>query len=158
MVSVIELSVSGTPEVERFLYIDPSNSTKLPVDFATADECAIDGKRWMEKFGEWKHIGHAHDWNEKSKASWEVEIMEAGHYQVDLNYSGECRLVWRVENEEGQFVQNQQNSSHVYHYYEMGLLKFSAPGKHTISVELKEGNMESASLREIKLTPLQSLE
>lgn len=157
-ISVIEVEVEGEISVEEGLSIDPSYSTELPVDFAKADNCVIDGKRWMEKFGEWKHIAHAHDWIDGSKVTWEVDIMKAGYYQVDLNYAGTGRLVWRIENDEGALVQNEQNSSSVYKYYEMGLLKFEKPGKHTISVSFKEGEADTASLKRIQLTPLGSLE
>jgi len=84
--------------------------------------------------------------------------MEAGYYQVDLNYAGDDRVVWRIENDEGWIVQNQQNSSSVYKYFEMGLLKFDKPGKHTVSVSFVEGDHEAISLKEIRFTPLESLE
>jgi alpha-L-fucosidase len=158
LISVIEVEVVGSLEVDRFLSIDPVYSTKLPVAFAKAEGCQIDDKKWMEKFGEWKHIMQAQDWTADSKVSWEVEIMDHGYYQVDLNYAGNGRLVWRIENEEDAFVQNQQNSSAVYKYFEMGLLKFDKPGKHTVSVSFEEGEMETVSLKEIRFTPLKSLE
>lgn len=112
----------------------------------------------MEKFGEWKHIEQVQGWTSDSQVSWEVDVMKPGYYQVDLNYAGKGRLVWRIENEEGELVQNQQNSSSVYTYFEMGLLKFSKPGKHLISVSFIEGEAGAASLQEIKFTPLESLE
>jgi len=158
LISVVEVEVEDTLIVDTFLSIDPVYKTTLQVDFAEAEDCKIEEKRWMEKFGEWKHISQAQDWTKTSKVSWEIEIMEAGYYQIDLNYAGTGRLVWRIENEEGAIVQNQQNSSEVYQYYEMGLLKFDKAGKHTISVFLKEGDMENASLKEIRFTPLKSLE
>lgn len=158
LVSVVEVEMDGPVAVNKYLSIDPSYRTELPVDFATAEGCTIEEKKWMEKFGEWKHISQAQDWSEGSKVDWEIEIMEPGYYQIDLNYSGKGRLVWRTENEEGAMVQNQQNSSEVYNYYEMGLLKFDKPGKHTVSVSLMEGDRESASLKEIRFTPLKNLE
>ena len=112
----------------------------------------------MEKFGEWKHISQAQDWTSESTLSWEVEVMNPGFYQVDLNYAGKGRMVWRIENEEGDLVQNQQNSSHIYSFFEMGLLEFKKPGKHKITVKFIEGDHESASLKTIKLTPLESLD
>lgn len=158
LISVVELELEGPISVTPSLSIDPSYSTELPVDFAEAELCNIEGKRWMEKFGEWKHIKHAHDWNSKSKVTWEVDVMKAGYYQVDLDYAGNDRLVWRIENEEGALVQNQQNSSAVYKYYEMGLLKFNQAGKHTISVSFIEGDSAAVSLKALRLTPLESLE
>ena len=158
LISVVELEIEAENDVDQSLSIDPIYSTELLIDFAEAENCKIEGKRWMEKFGEWKHIGHAHGWKEGSTVSWEVEVMKAGYYQIDLNYVGNARLVWRIENEEGALVQNEQNSSEVYKYYEMGLMKFNESGKHTITVSLIEGEFETASLKQVKLTPLESLE
>ena len=63
-----------------------------------------------------------------------------------------------ITSDEGVVVQNQQNSSAVYSYYEMGLLKFEKPGKHTITVSLIDGNRKGTSLKEIRLTPEESME
>jgi alpha-L-fucosidase len=158
LVSVIEVEIEGTLAVDKFLSIDPIYSTILPMDFAEAEGCNIQEKKWMEKFGEWKHISQAQDWTKNSKVYWEFDIMEAGYYQIDLNYAGKGRLVWRIENEEGAIVQNQQNSSEVYHYYELGLLKFEKARKPRVSVTLKEGDIKNASLKEIRFTPLKNLE
>ncbi|WP_211212005.1 alpha-L-fucosidase [Flexithrix dorotheae] len=158
LIPVIELEVKGEISVDQSLSIDPVFSTELLIDFAEAKNCTIEGKRWMEKFGEWKHISHAHGWSKASKVSWEVDVMKPGYYQADLNYAGKGRLVWRIENEEGALIQNEQNSSGVYKYYEMGLLKFKSPGKHTIIVSFIDGDLVEASLKQMKLTPLGSLE
>ncbi|WP_276166050.1 alpha-L-fucosidase [Zobellia alginiliquefaciens] len=158
LVSVIEIEIEGSPEVVVSNSIDPVLPTVLPVDFASAEDCVIAAKRWMEKFGEWKHIEQAQDWTDYSKVTWEIEVLEPGYYQTELNYAGDGRLVWNITSEEGEVVRNQQNSSVVYNYYEMGLLKFNKPGKHTISVSLIDGEKSIASLKEIRLTPWASIE
>ncbi len=158
MISVVEMEVQGEIDVDKTLSVDPTYTTELLIDFAKAENCIIDEKKWMEKFGEWKHIRHAHDWQEDSKVTWEVNVMKPGYYQVDLNYAGNGRLVWRIENEDGTLVQNEQNSSAVYNYYEMGLLRFDVSGKHSISVSFIDGDAEAASLKQMRLTPLSSLE
>ncbi|GGZ37557.1 hypothetical protein GCM10007049_33470 [Echinicola pacifica] len=158
MISVVELVLDGELAVKQGSFVDPVYATELLVDFAKAENCAIEEKRWMEKFGEWKHITQAHEWKDQAKVSWEVDLMKPGYYQVDLNYAGTGRLVWRIENEEGDLVQNQQNSSEVYAYFEMGLLKFDQAGKHTLTVSLIDGDRESASLKEMRLTPFDKLE
>lgn len=158
LISVIEIEVEGELSVDQSLSIDPYYSTELSAAFASGDGAMVKEKRWMEKFGEWKHISQAQDFTEGGKVIWEVDVLEPGYYQVDLNYAGDSRLVWRVTNSEGDLVQNEQNASHVYHYYEIGLLKFEKAGKHTVSVEVKEGDIKSASLKEIRFTPLSILE
>lgn len=157
-VSVIELEVDGQADVVISNSIDPVFATILPVDFATAKGAEITEKKWMEKFGEWKHIKQAQDWRDNGQVSWEIEIMEPGYYQIELNYAGEGRVVWNMTSDEGAVVQNEQNSSTVYNYYEMGLMKFEKPGKHMITVSLVDGNREGASLKEMRLTPEESME
>lgn len=158
LISVVEIEFQGLLSIDQFLSIDPVYRTELPVVFAKSEGVIIKDKRWMEKFGEWKHISQAQNWIDNGKVFWEVEIKEAGYYQVDLNYVGNGRLVWRIENQQGEVLQNEQNSSKVYSYYELGLLKFNTVGKHTISLELKEGEKEGASVKQIRFTPLRSLE
>ena len=158
LISIIEVELDGRPEVDTSSSLDPIFATVLPVDFATAEGVAISEKRWMEKFGEWKHIEQAQDWTDKGKVTWKVVVKEPGYYQTELNYAGSGRLVWNITSDEGNVVQNQQNSSEVYNYYEMGLLKFERPGEHTITVSLVDGNRKGASLKEIRLTPEESME
>lgn len=158
LVTVIEVELIGDLVVNQGFGIDAVYNTTIPVAFATAEGCSIEEKKWMEKFGEWKHIAQVQDWTLDSKLSWEVEVQEPGNYQVNLNYAGNGRIVWRVETEEGNTLQNEQNSSPVYHFFEMGLLKFDQPGKHTVTVSFVEGEIEKASLKEISFTPLASMD
>jgi len=158
LISVVELEVEGELSVDQTMSLDPMYKTELLTDLAKAENCVIEDTRWMEKFGEWKHITRAYEWKKNSTVTWEVEVMKPGYYQVDLEYNGEGRLVWRIENGGEKFVQNEQNSSHVYKYFEMGLLKFDKPGKYPIKVSLIDGNMESVNLQKMRITPLESLE
>ena len=107
----------------------------------------------MEKFGEWKAVNQVTSWNPAGTATWTVDVADAGDYLLELSYKGEGRLVWRVETDEGVTLQNQQNSSHVYHAYPFGLLTFKTPGRHTIAVSLVEGPRDKASLQSIRLSP-----
>ena len=109
----------------------------------------------MEKFGEWKRVIHFHDWKQNSRATWEVEVHTPGYHNVDLTYSGEGRLVWKVDVEGGEKIQNQQNASHNYQQFPIGWIKFEKPGRYKISVSCIEGNIESASLQSIRLTPIE---
>ena len=158
LVSVIEVDIVGDPVVNKTTGVDPVYITSIPVAFARAEGCSVKEKSWMEKFGEWKHIYQAQNWTSDARLIWEVDILEPGDYQVDLNYAGKGRMVWRIASNEDGFVQNQQNSSDIYSYYEMGLLSFTRSGKHVITVTFVEGERETASLKEIRLTPLKSLE
>lgn len=88
LISVIELEVEGSPEVDARLSLDLVFATVLPVDFATPEACSIKEKRWMEKFGKWKHIKQAQDWTDKGAVSWALMVTEPGYYQTELNYAG----------------------------------------------------------------------
>jgi alpha-L-fucosidase len=151
-VSVIELEITGEAEVDNTIAVDPGITTELTTHFAEAINCEHKNKRWMEKFGEWKVQRVVHSWDEASKAVWEVSVIQPGTYLVELNYAGEGRLVWSVESDEGEFVQNQQNSSHIFTSYPMGWMKFSNPGKHTLTVSLVEGDPVSSELAGISFT------
>jgi len=111
-------------------------------------------KRWMEKFGEWKKVIHVHDFKEGGTAAWEIDVHEAGTYNVSLTYAGTGRLVWGVEVKDGEKIQNQQNSSHNYQTFPIGWLDFPQPGRYVVKVKCLEGEIESASLKAIQFEPM----
>jgi len=132
------------------LGVDPALETVIPVDFGEVEGCNKEGKSWMEKFGEWKHVVQVSKWTEKSKFSYEIAVKKPGYYQVDMNYAGEGRMVWRIENSAGEVVQNQQESAHVYNWYPWGWMKFEKAGRYKITVSLIEGNGDKASLTALR--------
>ncbi|MFG0255059.1 MAG: alpha-L-fucosidase [Rhodopirellula sp. JB053] len=91
LVSVIELKLAGEPEVDPTWAIDPNIETTLLAEFAEVKNAKKEEKRWMEKYGEWKGVVHAFDWNDDSSASWTVDVLQPGDYNVELTYSGEGR-------------------------------------------------------------------
>jgi alpha-L-fucosidase len=106
----------------------------------------------MEKFGEWKGQQVIRDWKEGGKATWEIKVFQPGVYFVELSYAGSGRLAWSVASDEGAFVQNQQNSSHIFSTYPMGWMQFEKPGIHKISVSLVEGDPDTSELSGIRFT------
>lgn len=152
LVSVIELEFNEKPVVKTTHGIDPAFCTNITADFAQVKGCEKKRKSWMEKFGEWKHVLHISNWKGNGSASWEIEVMEPGEYLVELTYAGNGRLVWGIETSDGEKIKNQQNSSHIYSTYPIGLITFNKAGKQTVSVSLKEGDFEHAFLSGIKLT------
>ena len=153
--SVVAVKLKGQAKVNPTLGIDPNISVTLLVEFAEAVGAEKKEIRWMEKFGEWKFANQISKWGETGKAVWTLDVCEAGDYQMELVYKGEGRLAWRIETDEGVKLQNQQNSSHIYHAYPFGLLTFNKPGKHTIAVSLVEGDPQKASLQSIRLSPVE---
>ncbi|MFG0291353.1 MAG: alpha-L-fucosidase [Rhodopirellula sp. JB044] len=153
LVSVIELKLAGEPEVDPTWAIDPNIETTLLAEFAEVKNAKKEEKRWMEKYGEWKGVVHAFDWNDDSSASWTVDVLQPGDYNVELTYSGEGRLVWEVAIEGGETIRNQQNSSHNYQQFPIGWINFPAVGRYTIKVNCLDGERETASLKAVHFAP-----
>ena len=154
MVPVVQVELDGAPEVDPCWGIDPVVETTILAQFAEVSGAKQETKRWMEKFGEWKHIVRVWQWEAGGEASWEVDVLEPGYYNVDLTYNGEGRIVWGVDIEGGRDIQNQQNSSHNYQRFPIGWLHIPKRGRYTVSVSCLEGDLEKASLRAIHLTPV----
>jgi alpha-L-fucosidase len=149
---VIELELTGDPQVEAVWGMDPTTRTEIQAEFATVQGAKQEGKRWMEKFGEWKHVVQVTDWESDGEASWEVDVLVPGNYQVDLTYAGDGRLVWGVTVEGGESIRNQQNASHNYQTFPIGWLEFPKPGRYHVSVSCLDGNTKTASLKAIRFT------
>jgi alpha-L-fucosidase len=151
--SVVAVKLKDKPKVDPTLGIPPNGPAALLVEFAEVTGAEKKRRNWMEKFGEWKFASQVGKWSDTGKAVWTVDVCEAGDYRLELTYRGEGRLAWRIETDEGVKLQNQQNSSPVYHAYPLGLLTFNKPGMHTIAVSLIDGNREKASLEAVRLSP-----
>jgi alpha-L-fucosidase len=147
---VIVVELASAPEVDRTWGIDPAVPTELLVEFADVKNAKKQKKGWMEKFGEWKHTVRAFEWEDGGRATWEVDVLEPGHYQVDLTYAGEGRTVWKVGIEDGQQIQNEQNASHNYQSFPIGWIKFPESGRYKVNVSCLEGDLEKASLQSIR--------
>ena len=154
LVSVIQVNLDSEPDVDPVWALDPDFPTELLAEFAEVDNAKKDAKRWMEKFGEWKRIVHAHGFEHGGSASWEIDVHEPGDYNISLTYAGTGRLVWSVAVDGGETIQNQQNSSHNYQSFPIGWLSFANRGRHTVSVQCIDGDIDSASLKSIRFEPM----
>lgn len=154
LISVIRLIPARKAElkVDSTLAVDPEFGLSASTLFATVRKGKCYKRRWMEKFGEWKVASVVENWQDDTSVIWEVEIKTPGMYQVDLTYTGNSRIVWSVESEEGISIRNQQNSSTVYSTYPIGWLEFKKAGKHKLTVRMLEG--EKASLASIDIQPI----
>lgn len=153
LVPVVQVELAGKPEVDTCWGIDPVIETTLLAQFADVKGAKQARKSWMEKFGEWKHVVRVHNWGTKGKAEWEVNVLEPGYYNVALTYNGKGRIVWGVDIEGGEHIQNEQNSSHNYQKFPMGWMNFPEAGKYKVSVSCIEGDLKEASLKSIHFTP-----
>ena len=153
--SVIQVTLSAAAAVDQTLGIYPNIASTMLVEFASIANAEKKELRWMEKFGEWKHMTQAGNWEDGGSAVWTVDVATPGDYQVELTYKGEDRLVWRIVTDEGTKLQNNQNAASVYHTYPFGLLPFTKAGKHTLTVSLIDGKRDKASLSAIRISPLE---
>jgi alpha-L-fucosidase len=154
LAGVIELKFEKQPKIDQTLGIHPNIESKISCEFATAAKAEKKRINWMEKFGEWKFSLQVGNWQPGGVATWDVDVAKAGDYHVALTYKGEGRPVWSVETSEGVKIQNQQAASHVYKSYRSGVIHFSKPGKHKISVSLVDGDWAKSSLEAITFTPV----
>lgn len=154
LVSVIEVKLeidARSLKVNTNQGIYPNIDAPLLSAFARVKDAEQKEKRWMEKFGEWKHVNQINNWGKEGQVEWRVDVFEPGYYYLDLKYSGEGRLVWKTVTDEGVVVQNQQAATEKYVSYPMGILQFKTAGKHTITVSLVEGDPKSSSLESISI-------
>ena len=153
--TVIEVELERAADVDTTLGVYPNIATTLLAEFAEVSEADKRTLGWMEKFGEWKHATQVGQWKPEGKATWTVDVAEAGDYRVELVYRGAGRCVWAIETDEGERLQNQQAATSVYHAYPFGLLTFRSPGQRTITVTLVDGDREQASLEAVRLSPVE---
>lgn len=155
LVSVIEVELKDAPEADICWGIDPDMETGILAEFAEVKGAKQEKKNWMEKFGEWKHVTRVCEWTDKGSASWEVDILVPGDYNIELTYAGTGRIVWAVDIEGGEHIQNQQNSSHNYQKFPIGWMNFPKAGRYKVSVSCVEGDKKEASLKAIHFVPVE---
>ena len=157
LISVIEVKFNEDDTIlveDNSLGVYPNTDTVLITEFGEAKNATQSNKRWMEKFGEWKHADQVSNWKENGTITWNIDVKEAGYYYLDLSYAGKERLVWKTVTDEGVKVQNQQAATEKYVFYSMGILEFKTPGLHTITTSLVEGDKKTSSLKSLKLRPI----
>lgn len=153
MITVIELVMKDDVIVDTTQALDPEIGLKeLSVKFATPTDCHVYKSSWMEKFGEWKHVYCVSDLNQGGSIAWAIDVKEAGIYHIDLKVRGNKRIIWKIETDEGNMVQNEQSASSIFCERPMGWIRFDKPGKHLITVSMPEGGQ--ADLASISFVPV----
>lgn len=153
MITVIELVMKDDVVVDTTQALDPEIGLKeLSVKFATPTDCHVYKSSWMEKFGEWKHVYCVSDLNQGGRITWAIDVKEAGIYHIDLKVRGNKRIIWKIETDEGNMVQNEQSASSIFCERPMGWIRFEKPGKHLITVSMPEGGQ--ADLASISFVPV----
>jgi alpha-L-fucosidase len=154
LISVIEITLKSDVKVDNMQSVDPELGLTLSVKFSQPDNCQVYYKKWMEKFGEWKHLHQIGDWRETSSTTWEIEVKTPGRYFVELTYASNGPCVWNIRSDEDQILQNRQNGSSIYHTQPIGWIAFEKAGRHSLTVTIPEGEREKTSLSAIKISPV----
>lgn len=91
MIPVVKLTLDAPAKVEnQATQVDGLTPANLLAEMSTPEGCKIGERRWMEKFGEWKHDYFVEKWDsEEAKVTWDVNVLEAGDYLVSVEYSCE---------------------------------------------------------------------
>ena len=90
-ISVVKLRLEAPAQItNQAKQVDGIHSVTVLAEMAELEGCIVKERRWMEKFGEWKHDYYVQDWEcNHSKATWDINVLEAGDYLVTLEYSSE---------------------------------------------------------------------
>jgi len=153
MVSVIVVKLKDQPQADSTIGVYPNAESTLSTLFADVQGVEKKNISWAEKFGEWKHADQVSKWSPDAKVAWKVTVLEPGFYQVRLTYTGEKRIAWAVETDEGVKLQNQQGATDKYQTYDLGVLEFKKAGEHTLAVTLLDGNRDTTSLKALVIAP-----
>ncbi len=91
LIPVVKLKLYAPAQVtEQATQIDGLTPATLLAKMASLKGCKVRERRWMEKFGEWKHDYFVQDWkSENAKATWDINVLDAGEYLVSIEYSCE---------------------------------------------------------------------
>lgn len=154
LVSVVKLKLAkgAAAKVDGTLFVDPELGLTASTLFAEVTGGKCRKHTWMEKFGEWKNAFVVDCPDDGTLTTWEVEVKNPGTYRIDLCYTGESRIVWQVEGDEGAAIQNEQTAAAVFTSHPIGWLRFEKAGKHRVSVRALEGR--KARLKSITFVPI----
>ncbi|MDR2845426.1 MAG: alpha-L-fucosidase [Puniceicoccales bacterium] len=153
--AVLAIEPKDKVRIDTAQALDPEFGLRLSAKFAKAENSTIRYIKWMEKFGEWKHMHQIGDWRANSSATWEFEVKNPGNYLVELTYTANGPRVWNVKSDEGEVIQNRQNGSTIYHAQPIGWIAFKTAGRHRLTVTIPEGERATTSLSTIKITPVE---
>jgi len=108
--------------------------TKLPVDMALCQNCALDKHSWMENFGEWKHLSYVCLGSGDATLSWNFELHLPGLYRIEIDYGNVRQRAWKItsdENESIHFWSQNANDDHKtvrFRQNAEGIIRFHVPG------------------------------
>ena len=151
---VVELALDGSPDVDGTLAQDPLKTTVLPVETASTSGCEVKHYGWMEKFGEWKTRNVVLDIDGSSSMTWTVNFKDAGVYDVELEHLGGRRIKRRLSIDGKDALVDMHRVTASFAWYPLGWLKVEEPGIHTLTLVPSDGDIASAKVAALRLTPV----
>ena len=150
MVSVIELTFDGTPDVDGTFAVLPDCRTEMSAAFAEVDGGYVGKTGYMHRFGEWVTLWTARKLEEGASVRWTFDIPTEGYYDISLRFKGEGYPQFRLETDEGEVITNQQPARETYEWERMGWLRFS-PGRHSVTVTFPDGDVSSLGISHLSI-------
>ena len=152
--SVIELALNGEIEVDGTICADPDRTSTFPAELASVKDCRVRKNSWTEKFGEWKFRNVAQGFNETSTVTWTVGFQAPGIYNVELDYAGADPVEWKVLLDGEMALIDWHKITSAYAWQPLGWIRIGTPGTHTITLMPSGGDMASAKVSSIRMTPI----
>lgn len=171
--AVIELQLGAVPQELDSYPVVPGFPSEFSTAFAETSECTAERTGYMVRYGEWKTLYNISDLSEKSSVTWTFDIYEPGWYDIELQYKddrhgGDCSngvdwmsamsreglyfAEWSVESDESETLIDKQPAYRNYTWQRMGWMKFSTPGRHSVTVRLVDGDWGDISLASLRVT------
>lgn len=154
LIPVVKLELDGPPVVaSEATQVDGLTAVTLLAKMAEVSGCKVKSHGWMEKFGEWKHDSFVEQWNSpEANATWDLNVLEGGDYQVRLEYSCE------EEAANSEWMLSCGDNSITFITYESGFdsdKKFQPgpPRQRNHTMQLGVLNIPDVGLQKIKISP-----
>lgn len=169
-VALIKLTLDSPVKGKIQKVLDTYYPTSLVADVSKVKDADIKRLRWGLHFGEWQHCEALTNFKAEATASWDLRVLEAGRYQVDIEYS--CsddwhRGEWQFITEEGQIKFIAVDTGHrlnlrrpeqvglpQFRTERIGVLDFNKTGMQTVTVKnLGEAVNGKLFIKRVILTP-----
>ncbi|MGJ8640951.1 MAG: alpha-L-fucosidase [Opitutaceae bacterium] len=154
LISVVKLKLDGPAKVtHQATQLDGLTSATLLAKMSEVKGCKVKERRWMEKFGEWKHDYFVQEWSsEKAKVTWDINVLKAGEYLVSIEYSCEDK------SSDSEWTLTCGDESMTFITYESGFdpSKSFQPGparERNFKVDLGVLNIPEGGLQQLEVTP-----
>lgn len=167
LIPVVIVELKDAPSASRDQYV--LGGFKQTLETATAELSGAELKevKWMEKFGDWKHVDSVVGWETTdASATWTFKVVEPVSFYLDVEYTAgveEDNSEWelRINDETRPFpiIDTGERDTRAmgpelprYRNYRIGIIDLQ-PGTHTLSISPSEAAGFGARIKALHLTP-----